>query len=161
MPSVRSAELPSFRTTGADHESFVPRNADLSGITPTQDRRTGRPCGQRSARCAAESFPTATSMDFQENIAVEPVPIRAGRRERAALENKVIGVFAVCNTAGICVHEIDHAEDRVLVSMNGIDPEWYPITEKPQSEMGGDSDELESGFEFGSFFVPFSEVMRV
>lgn len=29
--------------------------------------------------------------------------------------NKVIGVFAVCNTAGICVHEIDHAEDRVLV----------------------------------------------
>ena len=51
--------------------------------------------------------------------------------------NKVIGVFAVCNTAGICVHEIDHAEDRVLASMNGIDPEWYPITEKPQSEMGG------------------------
>ena len=60
------------------------------------------------------------------------------------MENKVIGVFAVCNTAGICVHEIDHAEDRVLASMNGIDPEWYPITEKPQSEMGGDSDELES-----------------
>lgn len=77
------------------------------------------------------------------------------------MENKVIGVFAVCNTAGICVHEIDHAEDRVLASMNGGDPEWYPITEKPQSEMGGDSDELESGFEFGSFFVPFSEVMRV
>ena len=70
------------------------------------------------------------------------------------MENKVIGVFAVCNTAGICVHEIDHTE-------NGTDPEWYPITEKPQSEMGGDSDELESGFEFGSFFVPFSEVMRV
>ena len=69
------------------------------------------------------------------------------------MENKVIGVFAVCNTAGICVHEIDHAEDRVLASMNGIDPEWYPITEKPQSEMGGDSDEMESGFEFGSFFV--------
>ena len=41
------------------------------------------------------------------------------------MENKVIGVFAVCNTAGICVHEIDHAEDRVLASMNGIDPEWY------------------------------------
>ena len=77
------------------------------------------------------------------------------------MENKVIGVFAVCNTAGICVHEIDHAEERVFASMNGIDPEWYQITEKPQSEMGGDSDELESGFEFGSFFVPFSEVMRV
>lgn len=77
------------------------------------------------------------------------------------MENKVIGVFAVCNTAGICVHEIDHAEDRVLASMNGTDPDWYPITEKTQSEMGGDSDELESGFKFGSFFVPFSEVMRV
>lgn len=77
------------------------------------------------------------------------------------MENKVIGVFAVCNTAGICVHEIDHAEDRVLASVNGIDSEWYPITEKPQSEMGGGSDELESGFEFDSFFVPFSEVMRV
>lgn len=83
---------PLFRTIGDDRENSVPRNADPSGITPTQDRRTGRPCGQRSARCAAESFPTATSMDFQENIAVEPVPIRAGRRERAALENKVIGV---------------------------------------------------------------------
>ena len=73
----------------------------------------------------------------------------------------MIGVFAVCNTAGICVHAIDHAEDRVLASLNGKDPEWYPIMEKPQSETGGDSDELESGFMFGSFFVPFSEVMRV
>ena len=77
------------------------------------------------------------------------------------MENKMIGVFAVCNTAGICVHAIDHAEDRVLASMNGKEPEWCPITEKPQSEMGRDSDELESGFTFGSFFVPFSELMRV
>ena len=77
------------------------------------------------------------------------------------MENKTIGVFPMFNTGGICVHEIDHAEDRVLASMNGIDPEWYPITEKPQLEMSGDSDELESGFLFGSFFVPFSEVMRV
>lgn len=100
-------------------------------------------------------------MDFRENIAAVPVPIRAGRKERTILENKVIGVFAVCNTAGIYVHAIDHAEDRVLASMNGKDPEWCSITEKPQSEMGGDSDELESGFMFGSFFVPFSEVMRV
>lgn len=103
--------LPSFRTIGDDRESSVLPNAAPSGTTPTQDRRTGKPCGQRSARCAAESFPTATSTVFQESIAVEPVPIKAGRRERAALENKVIGVFAVCNTAGICVHEIDHAED--------------------------------------------------
>lgn len=77
------------------------------------------------------------------------------------MENKTIGVFPMFNTGGICVHEIDHAEDRVLASMNGENPEWYPITEKPQSEMGGDSDELESGFQLGSFFVPFSEVMCV
>lgn len=77
------------------------------------------------------------------------------------MENKTIGVFPMFNTGGICVHEIDHAEDRVLASMNGENPERYPITEKPQLEMGGDSDELESGFLFGSFFVPFSEVMRV
>lgn len=77
------------------------------------------------------------------------------------MENKTIGVFPMFNTGGICVHEIDHAEDKVLASMNGENPERYPITEKPQLEMSGDSDELESGFLFGSFFVPFSEVMRV
>ena len=77
------------------------------------------------------------------------------------MENKTIGVFPMFSTGGICVHEIDHAEDRVLASMNGENPEWYPITEKLQSEMGGDSDELESGFQFGSFFVPFSGVMRM
>ena len=32
---------------------------------------------------------------------------------------------------------------------------------KAAVEMGVESDELESGFMFGSFFVPFSEVMRV
>ena len=77
------------------------------------------------------------------------------------MENKTIGVFPMFNTGGICVHEIDHAEDRALASMNGENPERYPITEKPQSEMGRDGDEMESGFLFGSFFVPFSEVMRV
>ena len=49
----------------------------------------------------------------------------------------------------------------MLASINGENPEWCAITEKPQSEMGGESDELESGFMFGSFFVPFSEVMRM
>ena len=77
---------------------------------------------------------------------------------------KVIGVFPLCNTGGICIHEIDHAEDRVLASMNGKDPQWYPMMEKPLSEITGDkkdNDTWESGFLFGSFFVPFSEVMRV
>lgn len=79
-------------------------------------------------------------------------------------EQNIIGVFAVCNTGGICVHEIDHAEDQVLASMNGKNPEWYPIVEKPLSEITGeekDEETLESGFMFGSFFVPFSEVMKV
>ena len=109
--------------------------------------------------CSHRSEPSGTT----EKILFPGMPIQVEQHppKTAALENKVIGVFAVCNTAGICVHEIDHAENRVLASMNGTDPEWYPITEKPQSEMGGDSDELESGFKFGSFFVPFSEVMRV
>lgn len=79
-------------------------------------------------------------------------------------ELKIIGVFAVCNTGGICVHEIDHAEDQVLASMNGKNPEWYPIVEKPLSEITGeekDEETLESGFMFGSIFVPFSEMMKV
>ena len=45
--------------------------------------------------------------------------------------------------------------------MNGENPEWCEMTEKPQSEVGGESEELASGFVFGSFFVPFSQVMRV
>lgn len=80
------------------------------------------------------------------------------------MENKVIGVFPVCNTGGICVHAIDYGEDKVLASMNGENPEWYDIIEKSLPEITGDEadeDEMESGFLFGSFFVPFSEVMRV
>lgn len=79
-------------------------------------------------------------------------------------EEKIIGVFPISNTGGICVHEIDHAEDKVLASINGHDPKWYDIIEKPLSEITGeekDASEWEPGFEFGSFFVPFSEVMRV
>ena len=73
------------------------------------------------------------------------------------------GRVNTCNTGGICVHAIDHAEDRVKASFNGKDPQWYPIVEKPRSVFTGDENdmELESGFEFGSFFVPFCEVMRV
>ena len=48
-------------------------------------------------------------------------------------------------------------------SMNGENPEWCPITEQLMSEITGDEKdtEVESGFFYGSFFVPFSEVMRV
>lgn len=95
------------------------------------------------------------------------VRIGAGRGKEVTTlseELKTIGVFGICNTGGICVHAIDHTEDRVLVSMNGENPEWYPITEKCFAEItdnDDDADKWESGFLFGSFFVPFSEVMRV
>lgn len=79
-------------------------------------------------------------------------------------ELKTIGVFPMCNVGGICVHTIDQTEERVLASMNGKDPQWYPMVDKPRSYMTGedeDDDIMESGFLFGSFFVPFSEVERV
>lgn len=84
-----------------------------------------------------------------------------GERGMKTMEMKIIGVFPISNTGSICVHAIDHAEDKVLASINGENPEWCAITEKPQSEMGGESERKESGFMFGSFFVPFSEVMRM
>lgn len=62
------------------------------------------------------------------------------------MSEKVIGVFPMFNTGGICVHTIDEAEERVLASMGGKDPEWCKMAERPQSENGGDSEELESGF---------------
>lgn len=52
---------------------------------------------------------------------------------------------------------IDDAEDKVLASVNGENPEWCEMAEQPQE----DGDEMESGFLFGSFFVPFSGVMRM
>lgn len=33
--------------------------------------------------------------------------------------SKIIGVFPMFNTGGICVHAIDDAEDKVLASVNG------------------------------------------
>lgn len=71
------------------------------------------------------------------------------------MNEKVIGVFPMFNTGGICVHAIDYAEDKVLVSVNGENPEWCEMTEKPQSEVGGESEELESGFCSALFSFPF------
>ncbi len=89
------------------------------------------------------------------------VPTGGGQNGRSVkkMKDKVktIGVYSVCNTMGICVHEIDHCEDRVLASANGENPQWCPMNEQTRS----DGEEAEPGFLFGSFFVPFSEVMRV
>lgn len=55
-----------------------------------------------------------------------------------------------------CLAEAEE-EGKVLASVNGENPEWCEMTEQPREN----GDEMESGFLFGSFFVPFSGVMRV
>ena len=73
------------------------------------------------------------------------------------MSKKIIGVYPMFNTGGICVHAIDDAEDKVLASVNGENPEWCEMAEQPQE----DGDEMESGFLFGSFFLPFSGFIRM
>lgn len=48
--------------------------------------------------------------------------------------SKIIGVFPMFNTGGICVHAIDDAEDKVLASVNGENPEWCEMAEHPQED---------------------------
>lgn len=68
----------------------------------------------------------------------------------------VIGIYILCNTAAVLVHQIDYGEDKVLASINGIEPEWCDLTEEYSEE----TQEQELGFYLGSLFVPFSEVMQ-
>ena len=70
--------------------------------------------------------------------------------------SEVIGVYAICNTGAILVHKIDYGEDKVLASINGINPEWCDFVEERLDSTG----EMELGFRLGAFFIPFSEVMR-
>ena len=67
----------------------------------------------------------------------------------------VIGVYPICNTGSVLVHQVD--AERVLASINGKDPEWCDITE----EYSECEEELEPGFYLGSFFVTLIEVMKV
>lgn len=62
---------------------------------------------------------------------------------------KPIGVYTFCNTGSVLIHEIDHVEDKVLASINGVRPEWCKI----------DSDY--EGFYLGEMYIPFSEVVRL
>ena len=68
----------------------------------------------------------------------------------------VIGVYAICNTGAVLVHAIDYDEDKALASINGVNPEWCDLTEEYREDTG----DMELGFNLGSFFVPFCEVMR-
>lgn len=68
----------------------------------------------------------------------------------------IIGVYPICNTGAVLVHAIDYAESRILVSINGPESCWCPITEEYVEVTG----ELELGFRLGSWFIPLCEVMR-
>ena len=62
----------------------------------------------------------------------------------------------LCNTGAVLVHAIDYAEDKILASINGENPEWCAMTEEYMEVTG----ETELGFTLGSFFIPLCEVMR-
>ncbi len=66
----------------------------------------------------------------------------------------VIGIYPICNTGAVLIHQIDYREDKVLASIPGETPEWCDLKEEP---MDG---ELELGFLLGSFFIPLAGVMR-
>lgn len=68
----------------------------------------------------------------------------------------VIGVYALCNTGAVLVHQIDYGEEKILASINGENPEWCSMTEEYMEITG----ELELGFRLGDLFIPFCEVMR-
>ncbi len=68
--------------------------------------------------------------------------------------NHVIGVYPICNTGIVLLHKIDYTEERVMASLNGINPCWYDITEE---EMDG---ETVQGFWLCAIFCPFCEIMR-
>lgn len=72
-------------------------------------------------------------------------------------ELPVVGVYTFCSTGSVLVHKIEG--DRVLASINGKSPHWCDITE----DWNDDTEDWESGFFIspGSFFVPFSQTMRV
>ena len=68
---------------------------------------------------------------------------------------KTIGVYPLTNTAALLVHNIDYVKDRLLVSLNGNDPQWYEI--KTENIDGY----WESGFYFGGTFVMVADILRV
>ena len=63
--------------------------------------------------------------------------------------NTVIGVYSLCNTGAVLVHAINYAEDKILASINGENPEWCAMTEEYMEVTG----ETELGFMLGSFFI--------
>lgn len=74
-------------------------------------------------------------------------------------ERKAIGIYALSNTGGLAVYEIDNTEDKVLVGLvtdEAKEPEWLDIVEKWHE----DHHKYELGFMWGNWFISFSDVMR-
>jgi len=66
------------------------------------------------------------------------------------------GMEEECVLISLKYDVIDYAEDKILASINGENPEWCDMTEE-YMEVTGDT---ELGFTLGSFFIPLFEVMR-
>ena len=72
-------------------------------------------------------------------------------------KRKPVGEYTFCNTGSVLVYEIDTAEDKVLAGINDATPEWCDIKEIYCEE----TEQLELGFNLGSFFIPFFLVMKI
>lgn len=62
----------------------------------------------------------------------------------------IMGVYPLTNNGSIVIHDISNADEAVLASINGVDPEWYKIEEAEDGSLG---------FLFGKMYIPFSEVI--
>lgn len=68
--------------------------------------------------------------------------------------SEIIGVYPICNTGAILIHQIDYVEDKLLVSINGLNKESVDITEQ---QIDGED---VTGFVYHDMFVPLHEVMK-
>ena len=68
----------------------------------------------------------------------------------------VVGSYSLFNTAGVLVHEVDERSEKVLASVNGLNPEWCDLTGEFMECTG----EWVTGFWLGHLWVPLNEVMR-
>lgn len=80
FPSALSAVRQSYQTIKADPGSSALRNAGHGGTTPIRNRRTGRPCGRRSARCAAGSLPMMMKASAVHHWSIVRSDVLWGRR---------------------------------------------------------------------------------
>ena len=69
--------------------------------------------------------------------------------------NDVIGIYPLCNTGSLVIIKLDEQEERVLVGLNGQNPEWCKIEERMDPES---PEETIPGFYWGELYVSFTDV---